>query len=190
MKVKICGLFRACDIDFVNEACPDYIGFVFAKSRRGITLEQGAYFKSRLNKEIKAVGVFQNEAPEVVNKAVKNGIIDIVQLHGHEDESYINTITGPVIKAVRVGVEIPKNAQYILFDGDVAGSGKTFDWGTIPKITQPFFLAGGINLQNIQSALAMATPYALDLSSGVETDGFKDREKILEIVKTVRAYQP
>lgn len=186
MKIKICGLFRPCDIDFVNEALPDYIGFVFAKSSRQISFEQGARFKKYLNSGIKAVGVFVNEDPETVNEAVKSKIIDMVQLHGQEDEAYINRIQAPVIKAVKPGAEIPSNARYILFDSAAAGSGNTFDWSLIPQTERPFFLAGGINAMNIKKAVAMVNPYAIDLSSGVETEGVKDREKILEIVKAVR----
>ncbi len=186
MKIKICGLFRDCDIDFVNEACPDYIGFVFAKSRRQISVEQAALLRKKLNPQISAVGVFVNEDVNIINRAVAEKIIDIVQLHGNENEDYISKVNAPIIKAVKIGDQIPQNADYILFDGAVAGSGHTFDWSLLPQTHKPFFLAGGINMNNVQKAMETVKPYAIDLSSGVETDGFKDKNKILEIVRAIR----
>lgn len=185
MKIKICGIFRECDIDYVNEACPDYIGFVFAKSKRTITKEQAAIFKEKLKPNIKAVGVFVDEDIAVVNSIVAENIIDVVQLHGQENEEYISEIKAATIKAVRIGETIPQNADYILFDSAIAGSGKSFDWSLLPHIEQPFFLAGGINFINIDNAMKI-NPYCIDLSSGVETNGYKDKNKIMEMVRRVR----
>ncbi len=185
MRIKICGLSRMCDIDYVNEANPDYIGFVFAKSKRQVTLKGAHELRSRLDMRIYAVGVFADEDISVIHEAVGSGIIDIVQLHGNEDEEYISKIEVPVIKAVRMGEPIPKGADFILFDSPAAGSGRAFDWSLIPKTDTPFFLAGGINSLNIDEAMRI-NPFGIDVSSGVETDGFKDREKITEIVRRVR----
>ncbi len=185
MKVKICGLFRECDIDYVNEARPDYIGFVFTESKRQIIVEQAEVLKQRLNPGITVVGVFVNEDVTVVNSILSRGIVEYVQLHGNENEEYISMVNAPVIKAVRIGEVLPNNADYILFDSQIPGSGKTFDWSLLPTSQKPFFLAGGINIENIGEAMKL-NPYCIDLSSGVETKGSKDREKIIEIVRRVR----
>ncbi|MCL1940600.1 MAG: phosphoribosylanthranilate isomerase [Synergistaceae bacterium] len=191
MKIKICGLSRECDIDYVNEALPDYAGFVFAESRRKVSADQAYTLKRRLDPAITAVGVFVDQDITFISELLKSGIIDIVQLHGHEDEKFISAVCAPVIKAVRIGEksEIGKKidcpANYLLFDSPSAGSGKTFDWSLIPRTEKPFFLAGGINIGNISAAMETA-PYAIDVSSGVETGGVKDRDKILEIVRSVR----
>ena len=188
MKIKICGLSRECDIDYVNEALPDYAGFVFAESKRKVSISQAFTLSRRLNPSIKAVGVFVDHEISFIRDILDRGIIDIVQLHGHESDEYISAVGAPVIKAIRLNdnrecYDCP--ADYILFDSPLAGSGSTFDWRLIPKIDKPFFLAGGINTGNIREALKL-NPYAIDVSSGVETDGRKDRDKILEIVRSVR----
>lgn len=184
MKIKICGLFRDCDIDYVNEARPDYIGFVFAKSKRQVTIEQAKRMKERLDSNIIAVGVFVDEALDMVNKVLSEGIINIVQLHGNESNEYISKLNAPVIKAVRFGESIPQNADLILFDGANAGSGEVIDWKRIPQTNKPFFLAGGIGLENIDEAIKIK-PYCIDISSGAETNNFKDKEKIIELVRRV-----
>ncbi len=200
-KIKICGLSRECDIDFVNIAMPDYIGFVFAENRRRtISFEQAKNLKSSLNENIKSVGVFLNNDIDFIISLVKGNIIDMVQLHGDEDNEYIkilkSKINVPIIKAVRVRdaediLSADKlDVDYILLDtyvkGLYGGTGKVFDWKMIPKISRPYFLAGGINSENIKSALNVGA-YCLDVSSGVEIDGKKDKEKIIEIVRTVRS---
>ncbi len=200
-KIKICGLSRECDIDFVNIAMPDYIGFVFAENRRRtISFEQAKNLKSSLNENIKSVGVFLNNDIDFIISIVKGNIIDMVQLHGDEDNKYIkilkSKINVPIIKAVRVRdaediLSADKlDVDYILLDtyvkGLYGGTGKVFDWKMIPKISRPYFLAGGINSENIKSALNVGA-YCLDVSSGVEIDGKKDKEKIIEIVRTVRS---
>lgn len=185
MKIKICGLFRACDIEYVNEILPDYIGFVFTKSKRQVPLEHAKFLKSRLNPQIKAVGVFVDAELSLIEEVLCEGIIDMVQLHGNETEEYIEQINAPVIKALRIGDPIPQNADYLLFDAQNPGSGIPFDWSLLPHTNKPFFLAGGITLENLPNAMQLQ-PFGIDVSSGVETDGLKDRDKIEKIVRSVR----
>lgn len=195
-KIKICGLFRPEDVDYVNAAMPDYIGFVFAESRRQVSRGQAERLRSRLHENIIPVGVFVNEPIEQVAKLLDEGVIHMAQLHGREDEDYIlklKAITGkPVIRAISVKTSLDvqlaqgSSADYILLDQGKGGSGVSFDWGLINGANRPFFLAGGLNLENIRDAVEKVKPYAVDLSSGVETDGLKDKYKIMEIVRRIR----
>lgn len=195
-KIKICGLFRQRDIDFVNEAMPDYIGFVFAESRRQVTIEEAAKLRLKLKDGIIPVGVFVNAQVEDIAWLFRNGVIDYAQLHGNEDSGYISRLRNlsdvPIIKAVRMdgrpsarGCDT-MDVDCLLLDNGAGGSGKSFDWGLIPNMGKPFFLAGGIHAGNIRLAIETVQPYAVDLSSGVETDGVKNRQKILEAVRRVR----
>ncbi len=196
MKIKICGLSQDCDIDYVNEARPDFIGFVFAESRRQVSLNQAEILRHRLNPGIIPVGVFVNAPLSRVIKLLKAGIIEMAQLHGGESEAYIRELKGqmqkPVIKSVRVtcraDIEAAQDtvSDYLLLDHGTGGTGQRFDWGLIGTMTKPYFLAGGLNTGNINQALTSTHPYAVDLSSGVETDGRKDRKKILAMVRRVR----
>lgn len=196
--IKICGLSRPEDIDVVNELCPDFIGFVFyEKSKRNVTKEMAKCLKEKLDSRIPAVGVFVNADPEFVILLLEEGIIDIAQLHGSEDEEYIQNIkakTGrKVIKAFVVNdvqslEEAEKSsADYLLLDSGM-GTGSTFDWSKLDEVTRPYFLAGGLGLDNIDKALSEIKPYAVDVSSGVETDGVKDSAKIREFINRVRKY--
>jgi len=192
MKIKICGLKREEDIFYANKYLPDYIGFVFAKSKRQISAEEARELKKLLNPKIKAVGVFIDEDIKNIIPLLKEKIIDIVQLHGNEDQNYIDALKkafpAPVIKAVRVGEDFVSpavNADFILFDAG-GGSGKTFDWTKIKNYKKPFFLAGGLNADNIKEA-AKLKPFCVDLSSGVETDGKKDEEKIKRAAAAARS---
>ncbi len=193
-KVKICGLFRECDIDYVNEAMPDYIGFVFAKSPRQVSAETAKLLRNRLHPGIVPVGVFVNAEQEEILRLCAEHIIKMVQLHGQEDEHYIKTLKSragvPVIKAVRIDAAntqrmLPSEADFLLLDSGKGGTGKAFDWGQIPAVSQPYFLAGGINETNIRAAVRMH-PYCVDISSGAETGGVKDKNKILRLVREVR----
>lgn len=193
MKIKICGLKRIEDIDYVNRYLPDYVGFVFAGKKRKITFQQAKQFKQQLSKNILSVGVFVDEDISHIVSLVKDQVIDMVQLHGNEDHHYIQTlrqyIQVPIIKAIKVIDETSLNQKYdtdyYLLDNSQAGSGQCFDWSYIKKLDKPVFLAGGIDLTNIDEALKQEV-YALDISSGVETNGFKDEKKIEEIVRRVR----
>jgi len=199
-KIKICGLTRVCDIEAVNEVQPDYIGFVFADSRRRITPEAAFGLRELLNEKIQSVGVFVDENIELIEDICSKGIIDVIQLHGHENASYIERLqaeTGkPVIKAVQVRSRENIRAvealpcKYLLLDAysdkSAGGTGETFDWNVIDEIKKPFFLAGGLNSGNILPAIRTVEPFGVDISSGVEVDGFKDRDKIVEIIKLIK----
>ena len=196
-KIKICGLKRPEDITYVNEAKPDYCGFIieFPKSSRNVTGALVRELTAKLNPDIIPVGVFVNAAPERVEELLLDGTIHIAQLHGQEDEAYIRRIqknTGhQVIKAFSVKTAqdienvLKSPADYILFDQGGGGTGQTFDWSLIPEIDRPFFLAGGLGADNLETAVQTIYPYAVDLSSSVETDGMKDRDKILKAVQLV-----
>lgn len=195
-KIKLCGLTGARDIQAANELMPEYVGFVFAdKSRRKVTPAQAFRLKSELNPEIRAVGVFVDEDPAVVASMLNLGIIDIAQLHGSEDEDYIRSLRKlsgkPVIKAFTVrtrrDAEIAENcsADYVLLDAG-KGSGKVFDWSVINDFGRPYFLAGGLNSETALLALERLRPYALDVSSGIETNGVKDPDKMADFVFAVR----
>lgn len=195
MKIKICGLFRNQDIEYANTAEPDYIGFVFAESRRKVTPEKALELKKFLNPDIKSVGVFVNQNKSLIAELVRNKIIDIIQLHGNEDNAYISELielTGdtPIIKAVSVKSteDILKSAEYIsdfiLLDNGKGGTGEKFDWNLIEK-NHRIFLAGGVNPDNISEAIKL-NPYCIDVSSGAETNGLKDKDKMIQLVRAVR----
>ncbi|MHB1484387.1 MAG: bifunctional indole-3-glycerol-phosphate synthase TrpC/phosphoribosylanthranilate isomerase TrpF [Saccharofermentanales bacterium] len=201
-KIKICGIRSFKDVEYVNEAMPDYAGFVFAKSRRIVDFDRAYLLKSELDKQIKVVGVFAGEEIEFIKKCCECGVIDIVQLHGDEDNEYIKrlkkTVFKPLIKAVKINPDIDNpsiedfdDADFILFDtfdaNSKGGTGKSFEWRKIAGFKNPFFLAGGLNCGNIIDAIEIAHPYCIDISSGVETDGVKDRQKIIDAVNLVRS---
>ena len=196
VKVKICGLTRLCDINAVNAAMPDYVGFVFAESRRKVSGRQAAELRERLAKEIIPVGVFVDEDVRHVILMAIGGIIDAIQLHGTENEDYIKRLkemTGkPVIKAVSVekAGDVQKWAQtsadYLLLDSKGGGTGRTFDWSLIGQTDKPYFLAGGLYEASIIEAIEQTRPFAVDVSSGVETDGLKDPAKINDFIRRVR----
>lgn len=194
--IKLCGLSRPCDIEAVNELKPDYIGFVFAsKSKRYVTYEKATVLKSRLSPEIQAVGVFVNEHPQNVAKLLKNGIIDIAQLHGDEDEEYITQLRlltdKPIIKAFRIKTADDiktaeqSTADYVLLDSGT-GTGMVFDWGLVKSIRRPYFLAGGLDARNVADAVSALHPFAVDVSSGIEANGIKDKTKMASFVAAVR----
>ncbi len=197
-KIKLCGLSRPCDIETANELKPDYIGFIFAaKSKRYVSHERAAELKKLLDKDIKAVGVFVNEEPEVIAGLLKDGVIDAAQLHGgKENEKYIGRLREltdrPIIQAFRIDSESDvdkaraSSADYVLLDSGNGGTGIPFDWGLIKGIGRLFFLAGGLDPDNAENAVRTVKPYAVDVSSGIETDGLKDREKMIKFVRAVR----
>lgn len=197
-KIKFCGLKRTEDIKYANELNPDFIGFVFApKSKRFVDADTAKELKNLLDPNIKAVGVFVDEDLNAVAKLLKDGIIDIAQLHGSEDDEYIKRLRTlcdkPIIKAFMI--ESPDDikkanestADYVLLDSG-KGSGVTFNWDLIKEVNRPYFLAGGLDCDNIENALAILNPYAVDVSSGIETDGFKDFDK-MEKFKNIVLHQ-
>ena len=200
-QIKLCGISRMCDIEAVNQIKPEYIGFVFAKkSRRYVSPEVAAQLKAALLPDIQTVGVFVDEPVEQVADLYRQGIIDIAQLHGREDENYIHklkTLCGcPVIKAFTVqniinetcvDIEAIENccADYVLLDSG-AGSGETFAWNLIQHVKRPYFLAGGLNVENVDRAIDTLHPFAVDVSSGIETDKVKDKAKMEAFAANVR----
>lgn len=195
-KIKLCGLSRPCDIAAANALRPDYIGFVFAKkSRRYVSQEQAAGLKKMLDRKIPAVGVFVDEDPGTIAELLEKGIIDLAQLHGKENEKDIEQLRRltkrPVIQAFRVETEAQiriaeaSPADYILLDSG-AGTGKVFDWSLLEHIKRPYFLAGGLTPDNVETAVTQLKPYAVDVSSGIETDGWKDKRKMTAFTAAVR----
>lgn len=198
-KIKLCGLSRICDIEWANELQPEYIGFVFwEKSRRKVPREEARKLKEKLSPGILAVGVFVDEDAKTVADLLGDNIIDIAQLHGNENEEYIKTLRSmtdkKIIKAFKVKdpedvkKAVSSTADHILLDAGM-GEGKAFDHGLLKGIDRDYFLAGGLDHINISEAVKEYTPFAVDVSSGIETDGVKDRVKMESFVSAVRAIQ-
>ncbi len=203
MIVKLCGIRRPEDIDYVNEYRPDYIGFVFAKSKRQVTAEYAAQLKAKLSPEIKAVGVFVNSTIEEVAQIQKIAGLDVIQLHGDEDNSYLqklkNVVKCSIWKAVRVksSADIENadklGADLLLLDAfsedSYGGTGKTVDCNLINNAVfkTPFLLAGGLDCDNVKNAVKTVSPDGVDISGGIETDGFKDENKIKKFIENVRS---
>ena len=197
MKIKLCGLMRPCDIEAVNELQPDYIGFVFAKkSRRYVSPEKAEKLKAMLAPGIQAVGVFVNEEPAQIVSLLEAGTIDVAQLHGQESETEIRRLREltdhPLIQAFRIDTEQDveranaSTADYVLLDSGAGGTGTVFDWDLLQAIRRPYFLAGGLDTENLGTVKAKLHPYGIDVSSGIETDGYKDKEKMTAFVAAAR----
>ncbi len=213
-KIKLCGMMKPCDIEYANRVKPDFVGFIFANTRRKISAAQAKQFREALDAEIPAVGVFVNEDISVITSLVQNGCIDLIQLHGEEDADYIRRLREvcdvPVIKAVKVQtVEQIRQAaalpvDYLLLDtyrkGVLGGTGEAFDWKLLREAKaaagdtaegelfgKPYFLAGGLHAGNLREAAALGS-YGLDVSSGIETDGSKDFTKMVEVMELVRKF--
>lgn len=195
-RIKLCGLTRPEDIEIANALRPEYIGFVFfEKSRRYVEEEKARGLKSLLSKEIKAVGVFVDEPPGKIAHLLDSGIIDIAQLHGSEDEGYIKRLRTfsdkPLIKAFRILSEDDvkraqeSSADFVLLDSG-QGCGKAFDWELLRDIKRDYFLAGGLDPENVSDAIRALHPFAVDVSSGIETDHIKDKNKMVAFVSAVR----
>ena len=195
-EIKFCGLKRPADIEAANELSPQYIGFVFAKkSKRYVTPEKAKELKALLRPEIKAVGVFVNESAEVIAQLLNEGVIDLAQLHGTEGKEEIAALRAltkkPLIQAFQIKSE--KNlaaaeesaADLILLDSG-AGTGATMDWEPLKSVKRPFFLAGGLDPVNVADAIRTCHPFAVDVSSGIETDGVKDRDKMRAFQRAVK----
>ena len=200
-KIKICGLRRMEDIQAVNEAKPDFCGFVIEVpgSFRSVTVSQAKELAAELDRDIQAVGVFVNAPEAVAAELLNREIISMAQLHGQEDETYIRRLRKltdrPLIKAFSVGSRedaekaLESSADYILLDQGKGGTGIPFDWSLLPVVERPFFLAGGLGEDNLERAVRRFHPYAVDLSSGVETDMWKDPVKIKKAVDILRRFR-
>lgn len=218
LKIKFCGLFRECDIDYANALKPDFVGFIFAeKSKRFVDFATAKALKLRLDSQIKAVGVFMDSPLERIIEALGEGIIEVVQLHGNENSVYISALkacmqsdlgaTSPIIKAIKISdshslaqsfeIQAQSGADFILLDSPNAGSGRAFDWNALAQhlaksqdftraFQSRFFLAGGINAENIQSTIALK-PFCIDISSGIESEGLKDFAKMQTIINATRS---
>jgi phosphoribosylanthranilate isomerase len=199
-RIKFCGMRNPEDIETANEIGCDYVGFVFAKkSKRYINEETAAKLKKALSPEIKAVGVFVDEEPQTVARLLNTGVIDTAQLHGTEEEDYIRELrkligNKPVIKAFRIASKEDvraaneSTADLVLADAG-AGEGKTFDWSLLSEMKRPYLLAGGLGPENVEEAIQEIRPYGVDVSTGIETDGIKDPEKMRKFAEIVRAFQ-
>lgn len=206
VKVKICGMKTTQDIEIVNEFLPDYVGFVFAGTKRLVTDEQASAMKQLLDSRIQTVGVFVNEPIEHIVNLCKRGIIDLVQLHGDETDedvfhirSYVKT---PILQVIRVQTsqfpleKLTTKADYLLFDtykaGVYGGSGERFSiqllqqalnqWCKEGNVLPPYFIAGGLTPENVGAVVSQTDCYGIDISSGVETQGHKDAEKIRRLM--------
>ena len=199
-KIKLCGLSRRCDIEAANALMPDYVGFVFAEgSKRRVTPAQARALKNALSPGIRTVGVFVDEAPATVAALLGGGIIDAAQLHGGEDAAYIRALrrmTGrPIWQAFRVRTQADveqagrSEADCILLDAG-AGTGTAFDWGLLDRVERPYFLAGGLDTENVAGAIRLLRPFGVDVSSGIESGGGKDAEKMAAFVAAVRRENP
>lgn len=198
-RIKICGIRTQDDVNIVNELLPEFAGFIFyTKSRRYIPPEKALSLRKQMDSRIKTVGVFVSEDIDRVINVSETGAIDLIQLHGNESEEYIEKLREscdkPIIKAfgvsssedIRKAEKSP--ADYILLDNTAAGSGESFTWSLVRSIKREWFLAGGLDSENVGEALKLLKPYAVDVSSGVETDGKKDREKTKSFIEAVKKH--
>jgi phosphoribosylanthranilate isomerase len=190
-KVKICGLSTKEAVKTAVSAGADYIGFVFAPSKRQVTVEQATELAKFIPSHIQKVGVFVSPSRAELLEAVDKVGLDFVQVHGQVADDLFENLSCASIQAVQVDGDghVPNSqADYLLFDAPVAGSGQTFDWDQLDmtELAQPFFIAGGLNEDNVARAIQHFSPFAVDVSSGVETNGQKDHEKIRRFIERVK----
>ena len=197
-RIKICGLRRPEDIAAVNEARPDYCGFIveYPKSRRSIDRTTLRELVRGLREKIVPVGVFVNAQKELVAELLEEGTIQIAQLHGQESQEYIQELKvlteKPLIQAFSIkskeDVERAREsvADYILLDQGSGGTGEVFDWSLVGEVGRPYFLAGGLDAENLREAIRLLHPWAVDLSSSLEIDGMKNAGRICQAVEIVR----
>lgn len=193
-KIKMCGIRRTADIEYVNKLMPDYIGYVFAeKSKRYITPENAAELTKLLNKKIIPVGVFVDAPLETVRNIAISGTVRAVQLHGNENEDYIARLKMEDIFVIKAFIVRSENdimrandspADFVLLDAGM-GDGKQFDYGLLGGMKRKYFLAGGLDKNNVGDAIKKLAPYAVDVSSGIETDGVKDFDKMKKFMDSI-----
>lgn len=197
MKIKICGIKNENEAKIINECMPDIAGFVFASGKRQIDINKAKILKKIINPEIETAGIFVEQNEDEILEIYNKKVIDIIQLHGDYDERTIKNLkekTGAkIIKVIRVKegfYKIETLADFILFDAyskdKYGGLNKTFDWNIKIISNVPYFVAGGINENNIVEMVKKLTPYGVDISSGVEVDGFKTKEKVFNIIKIIK----
>ena len=195
-ELKICGLSRLEDIIAVNRHGADYAGFVFfQKSKRYVDPYKANELIGLLRTDIKPVGVFMDEPIDNVVRIARISGVEMIQLHGHESEEYVEyikrTLDRPVIKAYKASEEgalekaLNSSADYVMIDSG-AGSGKKFDWNILKDFKREYFLAGGLDPESVGEAIGLLEPFAVDVSSGVETDGIKDEKKIADFIISVK----
>ena len=200
VRIKICGLMRPQDIDMVNEVCPDIAGFILAAGRRRtVTPEQMRELTGRLRPEVQSAAVFLDQDIRWILELAGQDLMDIIQLHGHEGNEEIRYLRArtkkTIIKAFRIDTAQDirqaerSEADLVLLDQGPGGSGQTWDWSLLTGMSRPFILAGGLDPENVSEAVRKTCPFGVDVSSGVETDGCKDREKILRFVRAVRDHR-
>lgn len=197
MKIKICGIKNENEAKIINECMPDIAGFVFASGKRQIDINKAKILKKIINPEIETAGIFVEQNEDEILKIYNEKVIDIIQLHGDYDERTIKNLkektNAKIIKVIRVKegfYKIETLADFILFDtyskDKYGGLNKTFDWNIKIISNVPYFVAGGINENNIIEMVKKLTPYGVDISSGVEVDGFKTKEKVFNIIKIIK----
>jgi phosphoribosylanthranilate isomerase len=205
VKIKICGLKRQEDIEYVNELLPDYIGFVFAKSTRQVDSDLAKALGSLLDKRIKKVGVFVDEDIHKVKKIAKDADLDVLQFHGHENMAYLCNFNGFTLwKSKSIDISLKNPGEHIMDEinsypiegvvldssikGISGGLGQNFNWDLLQRLNigKKLILAGGLSIENVCNAIDIAKPYAVDISSGVETYGIKDFNKIKKFIEKVR----
>ena len=197
MKIKICGIKNENEAKIINECMPDIAGFVFASGKRQIDINKAKILKKIINPEIETAGIFVEQNEDEILKIYNEKVIDIIQLHGDYDEQTIKNLkektNAKIIKVIRVKegfYKIETLADFILFDAyskdKYGGLNKTFDWNIKIISNVPYFVAGGINENNIVEMVKKLTPYGVDISSGVEVDGFKTKEKVFNIIKIIK----
>lgn len=205
-KVKICGLKTVQEVEIVNKFYPDYIGFIFAPTKRQISLQQAKLLKQRIKPTSQTVGVFVNEPIENILVYESAGVIDMIQIHGDEDLGYINLLRNasklPIMKAIRIKDKYTLEENKVLLENQLldyvlldtyhketyGGTGESFDWRMLSKVKRPYFLAGGIGSDNVEEAMKHH-PYAVDISSKIETEGMKDEKKLAELFRKIEKYR-
>lgn len=190
-KVKICGVKTSSAIQEAIASGADYIGFVFAPSTRQVSIEKAHRLAKKIPETVKKVGVFVSPSLDELRQAIEEVPLDLVQVHGEFDEDLFDNIACQSIRAIQINSHLEKidtGANYVLFDAPIAGSGKVFDWHLLSgiKIDKPYFIAGGLTEDNVSNAIGLFKPYAVDVSSGVETNGEKDLEKIKNFIESVK----